>query len=63
MALNPVIQFTTLFARLAVERAVQLTKGAGPMVGHVPRAACFACSTVFVWRSFYGMRITSGRPV
>jgi K(+)-stimulated pyrophosphate-energized sodium pump len=60
VALNPVIKFTTLFGLLAVELAVQLTADVGPIVGHVLSAVCFACSTVFVWRSFYGMRIGTG---
>jgi len=60
VALNPVIKFTTLFGLLAVELAVQLTKDAGPLIGHVLSAVCFVCSMVFVWRSFYGMRIGAG---
>ena len=30
------------------------------MLGHVLAAVFFALSAVFVWRSFYGMRIASG---
>jgi K(+)-stimulated pyrophosphate-energized sodium pump len=59
VALNPVIKFTTLFGLLAVELAVKLTSDAGPMVSHVLAAAFFLVSTVFVWRSFYAMRIGS----
>jgi K(+)-stimulated pyrophosphate-energized sodium pump len=59
VAMNPVIKFTTLFGLLAVELAVQLTHDAGPAVGHGLAAAFFAVSMVFVWRSFYAMRIVS----
>jgi K(+)-stimulated pyrophosphate-energized sodium pump len=59
VALNPVIKFTTLFGLLAVELAVKLTSDAGPMVSHLLAAAFFLVSTVFVWRSFYRMRIGS----
>jgi K(+)-stimulated pyrophosphate-energized sodium pump len=57
VALNPVIKFTTLFGLLAVELAVKLTIDAGPMISHLLAAAFFLVSVVFVWRSFYGMRI------
>jgi K(+)-stimulated pyrophosphate-energized sodium pump len=59
VALNPVIKFTTLFGLLAVELAVQLTQDAGAGVSHALAAVFFLTSTVFVWRSFYGMRIGS----
>jgi K(+)-stimulated pyrophosphate-energized sodium pump len=59
VALNPVIKFTTLFGLLAVELAVKLTIDAGPMVTHLLAAGFFLISTVFVWRSFYRMRIGS----
>jgi K(+)-stimulated pyrophosphate-energized sodium pump len=59
VALNPVIKFTTLFGLLAVELAVKLTIDAGPMISHLLAAAFFLVSMVFVWRSFYGMRIGS----
>lgn len=58
VALNPVIKFTTLFGLLAVELAVQLTAAQGDnMLTHVLAAAFFVVSFVFVYRSFYGMRI------
>jgi K(+)-stimulated pyrophosphate-energized sodium pump len=60
VALNPVIKFTTLFGLLAVELAVSLTADFGPGLSHLLAAVFFAASLVFVWRSFYGMRITSG---
>jgi len=57
VALNPVIKFTTLFGLLAVELAVKL-KESGPMLAHLLALAFFAVSYTFVYRSFYGMRIT-----
>jgi len=52
-----VIKFTTLFGLLAVELAVQLSKDAGPAVSHGLSALFLVLSLVFVYRSFYGMRI------
>jgi len=57
VAMNPVIKFTTLFGLLAVELAVKLAIDAGPAISHLLSAAFFAVALVFVWRSFYGMRI------
>ncbi len=59
VALNPVIKFTTLFGLLAVELAVKLTLETGGTLTHVLAAAFFLVSFVFVYRSFYGMRIKS----
>jgi K(+)-stimulated pyrophosphate-energized sodium pump len=56
VALNPVIKFTTLFGLLAVELAVELDK-TNPTTTTVLAAIFFVISTVFVYRSFYGMRI------
>jgi K(+)-stimulated pyrophosphate-energized sodium pump len=58
VALNPVIKFTTLFGLLAVELAVQLTASQGGNgLTHILAAAFFIVSFIFVYRSFYGMRI------
>jgi len=62
VAMNPVIKFTTLFGLLAVELAVSLTATSGPGLSRVLAAIFFAASLVFVWRSFYGMRIGGGSP-
>src|SRR5438046_481206 len=59
VAMNPVIKFTTLFGLLAVSLAVNLSRESGPMVSHALSAIFFVISLVFVWRSFYGMRIGS----
>jgi K(+)-stimulated pyrophosphate-energized sodium pump len=61
VAMNPVIKFTTLFGLLAVELAVKLTSDAGSTTTHVLAAVFFLVSVVFVWRSFYAMRIQPGR--
>jgi K(+)-stimulated pyrophosphate-energized sodium pump len=63
VALNPIIKFSTLFGLLAVEIAVKMKHGEGaadathtdytPIIGVVMLAIAF----VFVWRSFYSMRI------
>jgi K(+)-stimulated pyrophosphate-energized sodium pump len=66
VSLNPVIKFTTLFGLLAVEIAVTMTNAT---TKHMIGAVFFAIALVFVYRSFYGMRIpeaktgTEGRVV
>ena len=59
VALNPIIKFTTLFGLLAVELAVSLARE-NEMLTHVLAGAFLLISMFFVWRSFYGMRITKG---
>jgi K(+)-stimulated pyrophosphate-energized sodium pump len=59
VAMNPVIKFTTLFGLLAVELAVSLTNDHGSGLTHILALAFFAVSVFFVYRSFYGMRISS----
>jgi K(+)-stimulated pyrophosphate-energized sodium pump len=63
VALNPIIKFTTLFGLLAVELAVSLTKERGSGLTHVLAAAFLAVALVFVYRSFYGMRIKTESAV
>ena len=55
--MNPVIKFTTLFGLLAVELAVEMTKAGKAGLTLVLSAIFFLISMVFVYRSFYGMRI------
>ena len=62
VAMNPVIKFTTLFGLLAVELAVSLTATSGPGLSRVLSFLFFVASMVFVWRSFYSMRIRGGEP-
>ena len=59
VAMNPVIKFTTLFGLLAVQLAVRMSVDVGPFATRGVAAVFFALSMVFVWRSFYGMRIGS----
>ncbi len=61
VALNPIIKFTTLFGLLAVDLAVSLTAQQGAMLSHILSAVFFLVALVFVWRSFYRMRI-EGAP-
>lgn len=56
VALNPIIKFTTLFGLLAMEIAIsEAFRSVAPYIG----VAFLAVAFVFVWRSFYGMRIKS----
>jgi K(+)-stimulated pyrophosphate-energized sodium pump len=57
VALNPIIKFTTLFGLLAVELGVKLTSERGTGISHILALIFFLVSVVFIWRSFYGMRI------
>jgi K(+)-stimulated pyrophosphate-energized sodium pump len=59
VALNPVIKFTTLFGLLAVELAESLraSRDGDGTLNFVLAAIFFTIACVFVWRSFYGMRI------
>lgn len=66
VAMNPVIKFTTLFGLLAVELAVSISKNqtsvdfyesTGLSMNIVIAAVLFIIASVFVHRSFYGMRI------
>jgi len=66
VAMNPIIKFTTLFGLLAVELAVALNNPDmhGGNIEHttgtvtqVLAGVFFIISAVFVWRSFYAMRI------
>ncbi|MGH7498136.1 MAG: hypothetical protein ACREL3_04720, partial [Gemmatimonadales bacterium] len=59
VALNPVIQFTTLFGLLAVELGVYLSSSGSGALSKVLAVAFFLVSIYFVYRSFYGMRIES----
>jgi len=55
VAMNPIIKFTTLFGLLAVELAITLSRRTSGILA----AVFFATSLIFVWRSFYSMRIGS----
>jgi K(+)-stimulated pyrophosphate-energized sodium pump len=54
VAMNPIIKFTTLFGLLAMEIAISASfRDVAPYIGVVS----FLVALVFVWRSFYMMRI------
>jgi K(+)-stimulated pyrophosphate-energized sodium pump len=56
VAMNPIIKFTTLFGLLATEIAIKMSKenqSAKIALGVV----LFLVALVFIYRSFYGMRI------
>jgi K(+)-stimulated pyrophosphate-energized sodium pump len=60
VAMNPVIKFTTLFGLLAVEIAVTMkNQNAKTAIG----AFFFIVALIFVYRSFYGMRIPEEKSV
>jgi K(+)-stimulated pyrophosphate-energized sodium pump len=58
VAMNPIIKFTTLFGLLAVEIAVKL-KQQDPhsCLSFAIGGVCFVVALIFVYRSFYNMRI------
>ncbi len=57
--MNPIIKFATLFGLLAVELAITLkdANGSPSLTRHLLAGAFFLVSLVFIYRSFYGMRI------
>ena len=61
VALNPIIKFSTLFGLLAVEIAIEIKEKheATGAVDYTPYVGVvfLAIALVFVWRSFYAMRI------
>ena len=56
VALNPIIKFTTLFGLLAVEMAVK-----NPGIRMPVSITFMLIALVFIYRSFYDMRITSNK--
>jgi K(+)-stimulated pyrophosphate-energized sodium pump len=57
VALNPIIKFTTLFGVLAVDLAVSVARDQGSGLTTAIAAVFLGISMLFVYRSFYGMRI------
>ncbi|MBX9681215.1 MAG: sodium/proton-translocating pyrophosphatase [Gemmataceae bacterium] len=61
VALNPIIKFSTLFGLLAVEIAVAIKQAATESKGNdftpYVGAGFLVVALIFVWRSFYAMRI------
>ncbi|HTM44868.1 MAG TPA: sodium-translocating pyrophosphatase [Polyangiaceae bacterium] len=58
VAMNPIIKFTTLFGLLAVEMAIDLQNETSTALAFVFGGAML----IFVWRSFYEMRISGTTP-
>ena len=63
VAMNPIIKFATLFGLLAVELAITLRDpdGTPSLARHLLAGAFFLVAVVFIYRSFYGMRIVENR--
>jgi len=64
VALNPIIKFSTLFGLLAVEIAVNMSTTVNgvksyTLAHYIIGGILFVISMIFVWRSFYAMRIKS----
>ncbi len=57
VALNPIIKFSTLFGLLAVEIAVEMKDAGHGQRCTIIGAVMLAVALIFVWRSFYAMRI------
>ncbi|HPF58219.1 MAG TPA: sodium-translocating pyrophosphatase [Candidatus Competibacteraceae bacterium] len=62
VAMNPIIKFTTLFGLLAVEMGVGLAAQGQQMLAVNLAALFLIINLVFVFRSFYGMRIHIAMP-
>ena len=60
VALNPVIKFSTLFGLLALEVAMQLSNSGQETLRQSAAWVLLGLAMIFVYRSFYGMRIKSG---
>ena len=58
VALNPIIKFTTLFGLLALEMAIELKSDIRSYLA----IAFFAVALIFIWRSFYSIRIRDEEP-
>ncbi len=63
VALNPIIKFSTLFGLLAVEISVILLTSGLQYVSWILGGVLLVVALVFVWRSFYAMRIPKEEAV
>ena len=61
VSLNPVIKFTTLFGLLSVEIAVEMQIAGLAGLKMTLGVIFFLIALVFVYRSFYGTRITGAQ--
>jgi K(+)-stimulated pyrophosphate-energized sodium pump len=55
--LNPIIKFSTLFGLLATEICIEMKVGEGADYSTYIAIPFLILGLVFVWRSFYKMRI------
>jgi K(+)-stimulated pyrophosphate-energized sodium pump len=62
VSLNPIIKFSTLFGLLAVELGVAFAAEGNARLTYIGAAVFFLLTCVFVYRSFYGMRIGLDLP-
>jgi K(+)-stimulated pyrophosphate-energized sodium pump len=62
VAMNPIIKFTTLFGLLAVEIAVAMQKADKVGAKLAIAIVLFLIALVFIYRSFYNMRIPDEAP-
>jgi K(+)-stimulated pyrophosphate-energized sodium pump len=66
VAMNPIIKFSTLFGLLAVEIAVKIKEeakqGSGLDYTMIVGVVMLAIALIFIWRSFYAMRIPAREP-
>ncbi|MDR1779639.1 MAG: sodium-translocating pyrophosphatase [Tannerella sp.] len=56
VSLNPIIKFSTLFGLLATEICIEMKLGTSDFSGYIA-AVFLVVALIFVWRSFYKMRI------
>jgi K(+)-stimulated pyrophosphate-energized sodium pump len=61
VAMNPIIKFTTLFGLLATEIAVAMQRSGKTGLKMGIAISLFVVALIFVYRSFYGMRIPEDR--
>lgn len=62
--MNPIIKFTTLFGLFAVEIAVELKqKNPESHLSWIIGGICFLVALIFVYRSFYCMRIPEDKAI
>ncbi len=61
VAINPIIKFASLFGLIAVQLAIYLS-ASSQTLNYILAGGFLLVGFVFVYRSFYGMRIESGAP-
>ncbi len=61
VSLNPIIKFSTLFGLLATEIGIEMRAGGDSSTALYIAIPFFVLGLVFVWRSFYKMRIDTSK--